>query len=97
MKISPFNAVGEQVNNFGDYPEAVRQVAKEKNVALIDFHTMSRLFYTALEAQGKDVSNPPNSRRNEAQTPLFVRPSNGKQSLLSSAAPFQSFAYGFLD
>ena len=51
-----FNAAGELVNNLGDYPEAVRQVAKEENVAIIDLHAMSRLFYVALEAQGKDVS-----------------------------------------
>ncbi|MBC8001411.1 MAG: rhamnogalacturonan acetylesterase [Opitutaceae bacterium] len=51
-----FNAAGELVNNLGDYPEAVRQVAKEENVALIDLHAMSRLFYVALETQSKDVS-----------------------------------------
>ena len=51
-----FNAEGQLINNLGDYPEAVRQVAKEENVALIDLHAMSRLFYMALETQGKDVS-----------------------------------------
>ena len=97
MKNSPFNAVGEQVNKIGDYSDAVRQVAKDENGAPIDLHAMSRLFYTALEAQGKDVSIPPNNRSNKAQMSLFVRPSNEKQSLPTSAATFQSFAYGFLD
>ena len=97
MKISPFNTVGEQVNKLGDYSDAVLQVAKEENVAIIDLHAMSRLFYIALEAQGKDVSIPPNSRSNKAQMSLFVRRSNEKQSLPTSAATFQSFAYGFLD
>ena len=51
-----FNAEGQLLNNLGDYPEAVRQVAKEENAALIDLHAMSRPFYIALEAQGKDAS-----------------------------------------
>ena len=32
----------------GDYPEAVRQLAKEDNVAMIDLHAMSVQFYEAL-------------------------------------------------
>ncbi len=35
-------------NSLGDYPEAVRQVAKEENVALIDLNAMSKPFYEAL-------------------------------------------------
>lgn len=35
-------------NSHGDYPEAVREVAKEENVALIDLTAMSIAFYEAL-------------------------------------------------
>jgi lysophospholipase L1-like esterase len=43
-----FDAQGKIVNTLGDYPEAVRQTAKEEKVALIDLHAMSKLFYEAL-------------------------------------------------
>jgi lysophospholipase L1-like esterase len=39
---------GVDSDTLGDYPETVRQVAKEDNVALIDLHTMSKIFYKAL-------------------------------------------------
>ena len=39
------------VNSHGEYPEAVRQVAHEDSVALIDLHKMSAPFY---EAMGKE-------------------------------------------
>jgi lysophospholipase L1-like esterase len=48
-----FDANGKITNSHGDYPEAVRQVAKEENVALIDLHAMSTGLYEAL---GKDGS-----------------------------------------
>ena len=35
-------------NTLGDYPEAVRRVAKEENVALIDLNAMSATLYEAL-------------------------------------------------
>lgn len=35
-------------NSLGDFPEAVRRVAKEQNVALIDLNAMSKEFYEAL-------------------------------------------------
>jgi lysophospholipase L1-like esterase len=41
------------VNNLGDFPEAVRRVAKEENVPLIDLNDMSHPFY---EAMGPDKS-----------------------------------------
>lgn len=40
-------------NTLGDYPEAVRQAAKEANVPLLDLHAMSKTLYTAL---GQDLS-----------------------------------------
>ena len=43
-----FAAEGKITNSLGDYPEAVRQTAKEENVALIDLNAMSKLFYEAL-------------------------------------------------
>jgi lysophospholipase L1-like esterase len=43
-----FDSEGKITNSLGDYPEAVRQVAREDNVALIDLHAMSKLFYDAL-------------------------------------------------
>jgi lysophospholipase L1-like esterase len=41
------------VNNLGDFPQAVRRVAREQNVALIDLNDMSHAFY---EAMGPDES-----------------------------------------
>jgi lysophospholipase L1-like esterase len=43
-----FDQQGKITNSHGDYPEAVRQVASEEKVALIDLHAMSTKFYEAL-------------------------------------------------
>lgn len=43
-----FDANGKIINSHGDYPQAVRQAAKEENVALIDLNAMSKDFYEAL-------------------------------------------------
>ena len=43
-----FGPDGKIANSLGDFPEAVRQTAKEENVALIDLHAMSQPFYEAL-------------------------------------------------
>ena len=43
-----FDQQGKITNSHGDYPEAVRQVAREENVALIDLHAMSTRFYESL-------------------------------------------------
>ncbi len=43
-----FDRDGKITNSLGDYPEAVRQVAREQNVALIDLNAMSKPFYEAL-------------------------------------------------
>lgn len=48
-----FDNSGKITNSHGDYPEAVRQTAKELNVAIIDLTTMSKDFYEAL---GKEKS-----------------------------------------
>ncbi|HTQ40527.1 MAG TPA: rhamnogalacturonan acetylesterase [Pirellulales bacterium] len=44
-------ADGKMTNTLGDYPEAVRQTAKEENVPLIDLHDMSWQFYQALGSE----------------------------------------------
>src|SRR5688572_25239782 len=43
-----FGEDGTIHNTHGDYPEAVRQVAKEQNVPLIDLHAMSKQLYEAM-------------------------------------------------
>ncbi len=43
-----FDSTGRITNSHGDYPEAVRQVAKEENVPLIDLILMSKDLYEAL-------------------------------------------------
>ena len=43
-----FNDAGKIVNSHGDYPAAVRDVAAEENVALVDLEAMSCAFYEAL-------------------------------------------------
>jgi len=42
-----FDEQGKIINTHGDYPEAMRQVAREKNVVLIDLNNMSRELYEA--------------------------------------------------
>jgi lysophospholipase L1-like esterase len=43
-----FDADGRIANSLGDYPEAVRRVAREQNLALIDLNAMSKPLYEAL-------------------------------------------------
>jgi lysophospholipase L1-like esterase len=43
-----FDADGKITNSLGDFPEAVRRVAAEDRVALIDLNAMSKPFYEAL-------------------------------------------------
>ena len=43
-----FDSTGAIINTLGDYPAAVRQVAAEQRVALIDLNAMSKRFYEAL-------------------------------------------------
>ena len=61
-----FDANGKARNTLGDYPEAVRQTAKEEHTALIDLNGMSMTFYEALgparaplafAAQGRDATH----------------------------------------
>ncbi len=48
-----FDPAGHAINTLGDYPDAMRAVAKEKNVALIDLNNMSKILY---EAWGPEAS-----------------------------------------
>lgn len=50
-----FDAQGKITNSLGDYPAAVRQVAKEEQVALIDLHAMSQALYEALGPEKSGV------------------------------------------
>ncbi|WP_207591535.1 GDSL-type esterase/lipase family protein [Halomontanus rarus] len=43
---------GAVVDTHRDYPDAVRRVAREKNVALIDLHAASKTLYEALGPEG---------------------------------------------
>jgi lysophospholipase L1-like esterase len=57
-----FNAEGKIVNSFGDYPEAVRRVAREENVPLIDLNAMSTTLYETLGPEGaKRLFNDPDA------------------------------------
>ena len=53
MNRRTFDREGKITNSLGDYPEAVRQLAREEQLALIDLNAMSKPFYEAL---GKDKS-----------------------------------------
>lgn len=48
-----FDAQGRIINTLGDYPEAVRQTAREVNAPLIDLNAMSKVLY---EAWGPELS-----------------------------------------
>ena len=47
-----FDSTGHIINTLGDYPEAMRQTAKEENVALIDLNAMSKTLYEAWGERG---------------------------------------------
>ncbi|HYP12693.1 MAG TPA: rhamnogalacturonan acetylesterase, partial [Bryobacteraceae bacterium] len=55
-----FGPDGKVTNSLGDYPEAVRQTAKEEGVALIDLQVMSQQFYEALGPERSALAFAPN-------------------------------------
>ncbi len=66
MQRRNFDPAGKIRNTHGDYPEAVREVAAEQKVALIDLERMSVAFYEALgpeksplafSAGGRDITH----------------------------------------
>lgn len=50
-----FDAGDKITNSHGDYPEAVRQAAKEENVPFIDLNSMSKKLYEALGPEKSGV------------------------------------------
>ena len=66
MQRRNFDEQGKIKNSHGDYPQAVREVAAEEKVALIDLESASRAFYEALGPEksplafsngGKDITH----------------------------------------
>lgn len=66
MQRRTFDAHGKIRNTHGDYPAAVREVARQEHVALIDLDRMSTEFYESLgparaplafNAQGRDITH----------------------------------------
>lgn len=56
MHRKSLDAAGKIQNTLGDYPEAVRMVAREQKVALIDLNAMSAQFYEALGPKQIDAA-----------------------------------------
>lgn len=56
MHRKSIDASGKIENTLGDYPEAVRTVAREQKVAFIDLHAMSAQFYEALGPKQIDAA-----------------------------------------
>lgn len=59
-----FDDTGKVTNSLGDYPEAVRQTAKEENVALIDLNALSKPFYEALGPENSKKAFVDNTHHN---------------------------------
>jgi len=59
-----FDADGTVANSLGDYPDAVRQTAKEENVSLIDLHAMSKALYEALGPENSKKAFVDNTHHN---------------------------------
>ena len=70
-----FDGNGKVVNTLGDYPEAMRQTAKEEKVALIDLNGMSKEFYEALgpDNSKKAFVDKDNTHTNEFGAYEFAR------------------------
>jgi lysophospholipase L1-like esterase len=64
MNRRTFDSAGHITNSLGDYPEAMRQTAKEEKVACIDLNAMSKVLYEAWgpkESIHAFVHYPPNT------------------------------------
>ncbi len=55
-----FDQNGKITNSHGDYPEAVRKIAREENVPLIDLNAMSKTLYEAWGAEPSKRAFAPN-------------------------------------
>ena len=82
MNRRTFDADGKVTNSLGDYPEAVRQVAREENVPLIDLNAMSKPFYEALGPGGLEEGvrrqHPPQQLRQLRAGPVRRRGDQGE-------------------
>ncbi len=65
-----FDAKGQIINTLDDYPEAMRQTAREENVPLIDLNAMSKQFYEAM--------GPENSKKAFVHYPANTFPGQDK-------------------
>lgn len=65
-----FDEKGQIINTLEDYPEAMRQTAREENVPLIDLNAMSKKFYEAL--------GPENSKKAFVHYPANTYPGQDK-------------------
>jgi hypothetical protein len=52
MHRRPFDSDGKIINTHDHYPEAMRQLAMQQNVVLIDLNTMSKISFEALGPEG---------------------------------------------
>jgi lysophospholipase L1-like esterase len=52
MNRRSFDSAGRITNSLGDYPEAVRQTAREEGVAFVDLNAMSKELYEDLGVEG---------------------------------------------
>ena len=59
-----FGPDGLVTNSLGDYPEAVRQVAREESVPLVDLNAMSKPFYESLGPEGSKKAFVDNTHHN---------------------------------
>ena len=62
MNRRTFDQAGKITNSLGDYPEAVRQLATEEKVALIDLNAMSKTLYEALGVEKAPLAFAGNGR-----------------------------------
>lgn len=65
-----FDENGKIINTLEDYPEAMRQTAREENIPLIDLNAMSKMFYEAL--------GPENSKKAFVHYPANTYPGQDK-------------------
>jgi len=65
-----FDKKGEIINTLGNYPKAMRELAKDENVPLLDLNAMSKIFYEAM--------GPENSTKAFVHYPAHTYPGQDK-------------------
>ncbi len=76
-----FDENGKVLNTLGDYPEAMRQTAREEHVPLIDLNAMSKIFYEAM--------GPENSTKAFVHYPAHTFP--GQEKALADNTHFNPY------